>query len=601
MATSTASGSPSTTAHLHPTSVGEDLEPDDAWKESKKREIEAWFAPMVQEAKDRLEFQMQALKVPRHSLEWEAQRKIHSSEFEMETEGIRNLAKEEFAHSIARERALKRIAGGVFANVTVEQSMVEEQASIMAQIQKSRDAMNVPTQRSTILSKPETKGAKIPVPAQGLPRSRSMAASTGSRSSSTTARLHSTSVGDFEPDEAWKEKKRQEIEAGLSPMLHKAKVRLESQMQALEAQRKVFLHEFETEAEEIKKLGQGEFTISLARERVSRRIAMGSVNDAVTVDAVQRPGVQEAEGAAKQIAEEAHRKAEEIRLKTEATLKKETELLRQQEETERKLRTINQRKAEFRQREEQTRQREEGIRMKEAARQREEAEKQRNEKERRRAEADKQRLEAEQRFAFQQREAEETRLKEVARQREEAEMQKKDKERQRVERRLEAEQQFAIQQREAEIKRKADERRGQGGMYAESPAWGRPATMPARSNLTTGTTWSSTSKPSPTTSTAQLSRSATPSSRPTWTAIPPSPYVSSAGRQADASPSTLEQFRKPLKELEWTREQAHQAWLPQRTSPIPPARSSSARPLSNATPRPSIVKHHSPVRPSQYA
>ncbi|KAJ7637255.1 hypothetical protein DFH06DRAFT_1002649, partial [Mycena polygramma] len=138
MATSTASRSASTSTHLHPTSVGEDLEPDEAWKENKRQEIESLFADMIKEAKDRLESRVQALTVQMYSPEWMAQKDALVNEFNSEKEGIKNLAREEFAHSVAHERVVKRMATGGSVNATVEQAVLEEQHAIMAKIQKDR-------------------------------------------------------------------------------------------------------------------------------------------------------------------------------------------------------------------------------------------------------------------------------------------------------------------------------------------------------------------------------------------------------------------------------------------------------------------------------
>ncbi|KAJ6571639.1 hypothetical protein B0H19DRAFT_936475, partial [Mycena capillaripes] len=98
-------------------------------------------------------------------------------------------------------------------------------------------------------------------------------------------------VSDYEPDEAWKENKKQEIANGFQTMIQDAKDRLESKLQALpyprdspewKAQREIFFAEYHAEQELIKALARDEFTHSLGQERLVRRMATGgSVNATV--------------------------------------------------------------------------------------------------------------------------------------------------------------------------------------------------------------------------------------------------------------------------------------------------------------------------------
>ncbi|KAJ7886364.1 hypothetical protein B0H13DRAFT_899660 [Mycena leptocephala] len=157
MSTTTAQRSPSTSTHPYFTapspvsSVVPDLEPDEAWKENKKREIEDGFQSLIQDAKDRLEANMQALPFQKDSPEWISQRDTFFEEYQTERTSIRALAMDEFLHSVAQERVMRRMATGGSVNATVGQSVMEEQAAIYAQIQKSRrDSTAAPVPRSII-------------------------------------------------------------------------------------------------------------------------------------------------------------------------------------------------------------------------------------------------------------------------------------------------------------------------------------------------------------------------------------------------------------------------------------------------------------------
>ncbi|KAF7354959.1 hypothetical protein MSAN_01411000 [Mycena sanguinolenta] len=88
---------------------------------------------------------------------------------------------------------------------------------------------------------------------------------------------------DEEPDEEWKENRRQIIHNGFQDMIHDAKQRLERNLQSLrgmedldeeerERDRLFFVDEFQTESQAIKALAKEEFEHALARERLRRRL-----------------------------------------------------------------------------------------------------------------------------------------------------------------------------------------------------------------------------------------------------------------------------------------------------------------------------------------
>ncbi|KAJ6567273.1 hypothetical protein DFH09DRAFT_1156536 [Mycena vulgaris] len=84
-----------------------------------------------------------------------------------------------------------------------------------------------------------------------------------------------------EPDEEWKENRRQIIEDGFKPMIQEAKDRLERKLQSIprgmgdaeeEAERERLVEEFRSEAAAMKALAKEELEHALARERLQRRL-----------------------------------------------------------------------------------------------------------------------------------------------------------------------------------------------------------------------------------------------------------------------------------------------------------------------------------------
>ncbi|KAJ7727750.1 hypothetical protein B0H16DRAFT_249972 [Mycena metata] len=113
----------------------ESPEPDDEWKANKRVEIENDFKPIIQDAKDRLEAGIKALAVD--SPDFAARKQELIEAYNVESDSIRNLAKEEFMVRLADERLLRRVTTGGTVNAEVKQSMVDQQAAILAQIQRN--------------------------------------------------------------------------------------------------------------------------------------------------------------------------------------------------------------------------------------------------------------------------------------------------------------------------------------------------------------------------------------------------------------------------------------------------------------------------------
>ncbi|KAJ6493002.1 hypothetical protein C8R45DRAFT_181546 [Mycena sanguinolenta] len=134
---STSAHSPYTTSPSPLSFPVSNVEPDEAWKEKKRREITDGMQPMIQDAKDRLEAKIQALD--KRSPEFAAQKEALFNEFQDESSSIKALAMEEFMHSVANERLMRGMTlPGVSVNATVMKSLEAEQEAIYAQIQKAR-------------------------------------------------------------------------------------------------------------------------------------------------------------------------------------------------------------------------------------------------------------------------------------------------------------------------------------------------------------------------------------------------------------------------------------------------------------------------------
>ncbi|KAF8189782.1 hypothetical protein K438DRAFT_931395 [Mycena galopus ATCC 62051] len=136
------------------------LEPDEAWKEQKMREIEDGFQGMIKDAKDRLEASILALTAEKNSPEWEARKERLVEEFKVEKKFIQGLAHEEFMNSVATERFTRGMTiTGLSVNATVKQSLLEEQEAILAQIQKDkarRDSTAGPAPEPNISSRSDS-------------------------------------------------------------------------------------------------------------------------------------------------------------------------------------------------------------------------------------------------------------------------------------------------------------------------------------------------------------------------------------------------------------------------------------------------------------
>ncbi|CAK5274317.1 unnamed protein product [Mycena citricolor] len=111
-------------------------EPDDDWKALKRDEIQEEFQPMIQDAKDRLERSIQALPFSSGSAEHTSRKESLIKKFADESNDIRALANDEFLHRVARERVTRRMIRGGQINATVQGSLLEEQAAILAQIKR---------------------------------------------------------------------------------------------------------------------------------------------------------------------------------------------------------------------------------------------------------------------------------------------------------------------------------------------------------------------------------------------------------------------------------------------------------------------------------
>ncbi|KAJ7243173.1 hypothetical protein B0H12DRAFT_837236 [Mycena haematopus] len=121
-----------------------------------------------------------------------------------------------------------------------------------------------------------------------VPRS----ASTGTNPLLVSPGPLSPSMSDVEPDEAWKENRRQEIKISFQPMIQEAKDRLEGKLQAstldrdspeYAAQKEVFFNEYEEEENSIRRLAKEEFANSLANERVFRVMTLPGISVNPTV------------------------------------------------------------------------------------------------------------------------------------------------------------------------------------------------------------------------------------------------------------------------------------------------------------------------------
>ncbi|KAJ7124561.1 hypothetical protein C8R46DRAFT_1147288 [Mycena filopes] len=147
-------------------------EPDEEWKAEKKKQIEEGMKTMIQEAKDRLEANMQALSERRDTREWLARRQELVAAFDEESDLLRALARDEFTERLQEERLVRRMTNGL-------QSVLDEQAAIYAQIQRQHarrdstaedDPANIAaTSSSSPIIVPQRNSDSAPSPSSYVP------------------------------------------------------------------------------------------------------------------------------------------------------------------------------------------------------------------------------------------------------------------------------------------------------------------------------------------------------------------------------------------------------------------------------------------------
>ncbi|KAJ7122836.1 hypothetical protein C8R44DRAFT_784663 [Mycena epipterygia] len=91
-------------------------EPDEEWKEHRRQIIEDGFKSMIQEAKDRLERNIQSIRGLGDQEEPERERLV--AEFRSEAAAIKSLAKDEFEVALQRERLMRRLRRDIPIPVT---------------------------------------------------------------------------------------------------------------------------------------------------------------------------------------------------------------------------------------------------------------------------------------------------------------------------------------------------------------------------------------------------------------------------------------------------------------------------------------------------
>ncbi|KAJ7752468.1 hypothetical protein DFH07DRAFT_960562 [Mycena maculata] len=172
MSTYTASRSASTSAHSHlafpvspVSSPTPEDEPDDEWKTGKKHEIEHGLQDMIKEAKARLESNILALTAEKGSREFMEQKQACFQAFLEEKDSLKELAQEEFEHALGAERVMRRLTRGGQINATVQGSMMEEQAAILAQIERDN------TRRRDSTTGPSSNNSPPPDPSSDRPAS----------------------------------------------------------------------------------------------------------------------------------------------------------------------------------------------------------------------------------------------------------------------------------------------------------------------------------------------------------------------------------------------------------------------------------------------
>ncbi|KAJ7028001.1 hypothetical protein C8F04DRAFT_1120721 [Mycena alexandri] len=428
----------------------ESPEPDEEWKSNKRVEIENDFKPIIQDAKDRFEAGMHALT--RDSPDYAARRGELIEAYDVECDSIRNLAREEFMVRLADERLLRRVTTGGIVNANVKQSMVDQQAAVLAQIQRNNRRNSTPPVAQADIASPSS--SRPTVPTQRNSDSGREVPSLAISSSNHSLDRESPSTKSLPPEMRRSSSEQSRIAASQGPL---AKSTQPSRaFLAIGISRASPLVEdtgTETDTEEKSEVG-GKFlrrtaltspfsfssrptestataAASLSGTRYSSFKEASSLSsraeDAGAAEQKQRVmeaeklatatateaerAAKEAERVAKKLTEEAERKAEEVRPKDKTAQKNGGE--KPERDLESRVKEIDKREADLDRRETAIRRREEETRLREAELRRQEAESERKFKER---DADLTRREAEMR----QREVG-TRLKEAPKQREEAE------------------------------------------------------------------------------------------------------------------------------------------------------------------------------------
>ncbi|KAG6903967.1 hypothetical protein DXG01_013591, partial [Tephrocybe rancida] len=123
---------------LH-TGIAAELEPDKAWKDALRAKIEDGMATMVDNAKKRLQSELNKGPVSderREALTQEYQRTMHT---------LRALAQDTFGVELERERQERRWAAGLDMTPTWNDALVQEQQDIMNRIKGAQKGSQSPS------------------------------------------------------------------------------------------------------------------------------------------------------------------------------------------------------------------------------------------------------------------------------------------------------------------------------------------------------------------------------------------------------------------------------------------------------------------------
>ncbi|EIW77102.1 hypothetical protein CONPUDRAFT_146186 [Coniophora puteana RWD-64-598 SS2] len=120
-------------AHTHATAHAE-LEPDDAWKQRLRRDIEESLRSMVAAAKQHVQAKLDAHPSARNA----ERRDVIANEHHAAMKTIRTLAEEQYRIALARERAERQWAAGQPIDEDWADALAQEQHAIMARIERER-------------------------------------------------------------------------------------------------------------------------------------------------------------------------------------------------------------------------------------------------------------------------------------------------------------------------------------------------------------------------------------------------------------------------------------------------------------------------------